>query len=111
VDRQRSEAPADDGTGSGFTPSCNLRPSCGRHKQLDDDAERAIGATRHYLDDAEQLLRTETTAVDFFNARIERYPNTWRGRTLGPAPARSTVCANTPKKTSARSSSPPGFES
>jgi hypothetical protein len=22
-----------------------------------------------------QLLRTETTAVDFFNARIERYPN------------------------------------
>ena len=74
MDRERSEAPADDGTGSGSTPSCNLRPSCARHKQLDHDAERTIGETR-YLDDAEQLLRTETTAVDFFNAKIESYPD------------------------------------
>src|SRR5262245_58140949 len=49
---------------------------CGhQNKQLDDDAERTIAETRHYLDDADQLLRTETTAVDFFNAMVERYPN------------------------------------
>ena len=46
-----------------------------QNKQLDDDAERTIAETRHYLDDADELLRTETTAVDFFNAMIERYPN------------------------------------
>jgi glyoxylase-like metal-dependent hydrolase (beta-lactamase superfamily II) len=49
---------------------------CGhQNKHLDDDAERTIAETRHYLDDADELLRTETTAVDFFNAKIERYPN------------------------------------
>jgi len=41
----------------------------------DDDAERTIAETRRYLDDAEELLRTESTAVDFFNAKIERYPD------------------------------------
>jgi len=46
-----------------------------RNKQLDDDAERAIAETRQYLDDADELLRTENTAVGFFNAKIERYPN------------------------------------
>jgi len=46
-----------------------------QNKQLDDDAERTISETRHYLDDADELLRTEITAVDFFNAKIERYPN------------------------------------
>jgi glyoxylase-like metal-dependent hydrolase (beta-lactamase superfamily II) len=46
-----------------------------QNKQLDDDAERTIAETRQYLDDADELLRTETTAVDFFNAKIERYPN------------------------------------
>jgi hypothetical protein len=30
---------------------------------------------RRYLDDADELLRTENTAVAFFNAKIERYPN------------------------------------
>jgi hypothetical protein len=44
-------------------------------KQLDDDAERTIAETRQYLDDADELLRTENTAVDFFNAKVERYPN------------------------------------
>jgi len=46
-----------------------------QNKQLDDDAERTISETRRYLDDADELLRTENTAVDFFNAKIERYPN------------------------------------
>jgi len=44
-------------------------------KQRDDDAGRTIAETRQYLDDAEQLLRTESTAVGFFNAEIERYPD------------------------------------
>jgi glyoxylase-like metal-dependent hydrolase (beta-lactamase superfamily II) len=48
---------------------------CGhQNKQLDDDAGRTIAQTRQYLDDADELLRTETTAVGFFNAKIERYP-------------------------------------
>jgi glyoxylase-like metal-dependent hydrolase (beta-lactamase superfamily II) len=62
-----------------------LKPAhivCGhQNKQLDDDAERTISETRQYLDDADELLRTETTAVDFFNAMIERYPN-HLGRTV-----------------------------
>ena len=52
-----------------------------QNKELDDDAQRTIAETRQYLDDAEELLRTENTAVDFFNAKIERYPN-HLGRTV-----------------------------
>ena len=52
-----------------------------QNKQLNDDAERTIAETRQYLDDADELLRTENTAVDFFNAKIERYPN-HLGRTV-----------------------------
>jgi glyoxylase-like metal-dependent hydrolase (beta-lactamase superfamily II) len=52
-----------------------------QNKQLDDDAERTIAETRQYLDDADELLRTENTAVDFFNAKIERYPE-HLGRTV-----------------------------
>jgi glyoxylase-like metal-dependent hydrolase (beta-lactamase superfamily II) len=49
---------------------------CGhQNRLLDDDAERTIAETRRYLDDADELLQTETTAVDFFNAMVERYPN------------------------------------
>jgi hypothetical protein len=49
---------------------------CGhQNHQLDDDAHRTIAETRQYLDDAEELLRTKTTAVDFFDAMIERHPN------------------------------------
>ena len=49
---------------------------CGhQNKQLDDDAKRTIAQTRQYLDDADELLRTENTAVGFFNAKIERYPD------------------------------------
>jgi glyoxylase-like metal-dependent hydrolase (beta-lactamase superfamily II) len=55
---------------------------CGhQNKQLDDDAGRTIAETRQYLDDADELLRTENTAVDFFNAKIERYPD-HLGRTV-----------------------------
>jgi glyoxylase-like metal-dependent hydrolase (beta-lactamase superfamily II) len=46
-----------------------------QNRRLDDDAARTIGETRQYLDDAEELLRTESTAVGFFNAKIERYPD------------------------------------
>jgi glyoxylase-like metal-dependent hydrolase (beta-lactamase superfamily II) len=46
-----------------------------QNKQFDDVAERTIAETRQYLDDADELLRTESTAVGFFNAKIERYPN------------------------------------
>src|SRR3954447_21446596 len=46
-----------------------------QNKELDDDAERTIAETREYLDDAQTLTQTEKTAVDFFNAKLERYPN------------------------------------
>jgi glyoxylase-like metal-dependent hydrolase (beta-lactamase superfamily II) len=52
-----------------------------KNKDLDDDAQRALTETRHYLDDAEELLRTEDSAVDFFNAKLERYPK-HLGRTV-----------------------------
>src|SRR5215813_5712631 len=49
---------------------------CGhQNRQLDDDADRTIAETRQYLDYADELLRTEPTAVAFFNAMIERYPD------------------------------------
>jgi hypothetical protein len=46
-----------------------------QQRQLDDDAGRTIAETREYLDDADELLRIESTAVGFFNAKIERYPH------------------------------------
>ena len=46
-----------------------------QNKELDDDAERTIAETRQYLDDAQALLQTEKTAVDFFDAKLARYPN------------------------------------
>jgi len=52
-----------------------------QNSQLDDDAARTIAETRQYLDDAEQLLGTEKSAVDFFNAKVERYPE-HLGRTV-----------------------------
>jgi glyoxylase-like metal-dependent hydrolase (beta-lactamase superfamily II) len=49
---------------------------CGhQNKQLDDDATRAIAETRQYLDDADELVRTRTSALDYFNAKMERYPD------------------------------------
>ena len=46
-----------------------------KNKELDDDAKRTIEQTRQYLDDADELLRTESTSVGYFNAKIERYPD------------------------------------
>jgi hypothetical protein len=49
---------------------------CGhQNKRLDDEAKRTIAETRQYLDDADELLRTENTAVGYFNAKVERYPH------------------------------------
>jgi hypothetical protein len=45
-----------------------------QNSNLDDDAGRTIAQTRQYLDDADELLRTENSAVGFFNAKIHRYP-------------------------------------
>jgi glyoxylase-like metal-dependent hydrolase (beta-lactamase superfamily II) len=52
-----------------------------QNRQLDDDAGRTIAETREYLDDAEQLLRTEDSAVGFFDAMLERHPD-HLGRTV-----------------------------
>jgi glyoxylase-like metal-dependent hydrolase (beta-lactamase superfamily II) len=49
---------------------------CGhQNKDLDDDARRTIEQTRQYLDDADELLRIENTALGYFNAKIESYPD------------------------------------
>src|SRR3954453_5278276 len=44
-----------------------------QNKALDDDAGRPTAETRESLDDAEALLGSAGTAVDFFNAKLERY--------------------------------------
>jgi glyoxylase-like metal-dependent hydrolase (beta-lactamase superfamily II) len=46
-----------------------------KNKALDDDGPRTIAETRQYLDDVDELLRTNTTALDFFRAMLDRYPN------------------------------------
>jgi hypothetical protein len=50
-----------------------------------------IAETRQYPDDTDELLETEKTAVDFFNAKIERYPN-HLGRTVLWAGASAIYC-------------------
>ena len=52
-----------------------------QNKQLDDAAARTIAETRQYLDDADELLKTKHTAIEFFDAKIERYPD-HLGRTV-----------------------------
>jgi glyoxylase-like metal-dependent hydrolase (beta-lactamase superfamily II) len=52
-----------------------------QNKALDDDAARQIAQTRQYLDDAEELLASEGSALDFFNAKLSRYPE-YLGRTV-----------------------------
>jgi glyoxylase-like metal-dependent hydrolase (beta-lactamase superfamily II) len=59
-----------------------------QNQALDDDAERTIAETRQYLADADELLQTQNTAVEFFNAKVERYPN-HLGRTVLWAGARA----------------------
>lgn len=52
-----------------------------QNSRLDDDADRTIAETRQYLDDASELLETESSAVEFFDAKIARYPE-HLGRTI-----------------------------
>jgi glyoxylase-like metal-dependent hydrolase (beta-lactamase superfamily II) len=52
-----------------------------KDKDLADDAGRVITETRQYLDDADELLANNDTAIDFFNAMIARYPNRHLGAT------------------------------
>jgi glyoxylase-like metal-dependent hydrolase (beta-lactamase superfamily II) len=52
-----------------------------KNKELDDDATRVIPETRRYLDAVDELLPTCPTAVDFFNAMVERFPDRVLGRT------------------------------
>jgi glyoxylase-like metal-dependent hydrolase (beta-lactamase superfamily II) len=52
-----------------------------QNEALDDDAARQIAWTREYLDTADELLRTQPTAVDYFNAAVARYPD-YLGRTV-----------------------------
>ena len=52
-----------------------------KNKDLDDDAARVIAETRQYLDDVEDLLPKNSTARDFFNAMLQRYPNRRLGAT------------------------------
>ncbi len=42
---------------------------------LPDGEPKRFSPMASTLDDAEELLRTEDTAVGFFNAKIERYPD------------------------------------
>jgi hypothetical protein len=81
-----------------------------QNDRLHDDAARTIVETRQYLDDADELLRTEKTAVDFFNAKIERYPDHLGRTVLWAGARRSTACASTRERTSGRSLSRAGSE-
>jgi glyoxylase-like metal-dependent hydrolase (beta-lactamase superfamily II) len=46
-----------------------------KNKDLDDSAARAISQTRDYLNSADELLSQHTTALGFFNAMVERFPD------------------------------------
>lgn len=46
-----------------------------KNKALNDDATRTIVETRQYLDDVDELLRTNATTLDFFRAMLDHYPN------------------------------------
>jgi glyoxylase-like metal-dependent hydrolase (beta-lactamase superfamily II) len=46
-----------------------------KNKDLDDSAARVISETRDYLDSADELLSRHTTALAFFNAMLERFPD------------------------------------
>ncbi|MET8277203.1 MBL fold metallo-hydrolase [Streptomyces sp. NPDC005077] len=44
------------------------------NKGLDDDATRSINETRQYLDTVDELLLQHDSALGFFNAMLERFP-------------------------------------
>ena len=58
-----------------------------------DDEPKAIDETRGYLEDAERLAQTSHSALEFYNAMLERYPSRlnptalwfWGARVLFPA--------------------------
>lgn len=52
-----------------------------QNSNLDDNAARLIAETREYLDVAEELFNTQQTAVGYFNAMVDRYPDRL-GRTV-----------------------------
>jgi glyoxylase-like metal-dependent hydrolase (beta-lactamase superfamily II) len=52
-----------------------------KNKELDDDAARVVAETRQYLDGADEELTKNSSAVGFFNAMLERYPNRRLGAT------------------------------
>lgn len=60
-----------------------------KNKDLDDDAARVIAETRQYLDDVDDLLPKNSTATDFFNAMLKRYPSRRLGATTLWAGTRS----------------------
>lgn len=60
-----------------------------KNKDLDDAAARAIAETRQYLDGADDLLPENSTAVGFFNAMLERFPDRRLGATILWAGARA----------------------
>jgi hypothetical protein len=45
-----------------------------KNKALKDDP-KAIAETRHYLEDAERLIGTSRTALEFYNAMLALYPD------------------------------------
>jgi glyoxylase-like metal-dependent hydrolase (beta-lactamase superfamily II) len=53
-----------------------------KNKERDDDAKRALVETRQYLDDVDELLPRMTTALDFFDAMLERHPDRLNTGTL-----------------------------
>jgi glyoxylase-like metal-dependent hydrolase (beta-lactamase superfamily II) len=61
----------------GIVESLNPRWIVAGHKNidLDDSAARAISQTRDYLNSADELLPQHTTALGFFNAMVERFPD------------------------------------
>ena len=52
-----------------------------KNKNLDDDANRTIAQTRQYLNDADKLLKDNSTALGFFTDMLAPYPE----RRLGAA--------------------------
>ncbi|HTE83800.1 MAG TPA: hypothetical protein VK821_03635 [Dehalococcoidia bacterium] len=45
-----------------------------KNKALEDDP-RTIGETRRYLEDAERLIGSRHTALEFYNSMMELYPD------------------------------------
>jgi len=52
-----------------------------QNSNLADNAARLIAETREYLDVAEEQFNTQQTAVGYFNAMVDRYPDRL-GRTV-----------------------------